>query len=366
MPNNDCLIAGVNAPRTPLPSSLPYDPKIASLVAQVDDDWGDPAQNRANIIQYGIPIVDKELWGVQFQTGELIGVQGAKKMRKTTFMANIILNIARQSAKREAPFWINIDTLESGLPPKGYRDMLIAILATWSLLGMVYEIGNRNELPSVEKIRRHPTLLEEMHIAKRWLRYATRSKMQFEAIERAKEELSGLPIVIFGPAAHQGAARKIQNTAKRWQLLYHGKYPMAQGCHTRLFCADNIQQYDTEGQDYARMGTVVNVISNFIASHLGTVGFCASQLSVSSATDEQKGFGEAHSRGGWRFAEECNVLFRTKYDKEKDPHRVPIQVDDTRDANVPRLIQEIDFRSGAFLRHAITAKEYQNRPGWER
>ena len=343
----------------PSNSTQPYDPRISSLVAQAADEWGEPKQSRAEIIQYGLNYVDQALWGIQFSTGELLGIQGAKKNRKTTLMANIVLNVAMQLAQKDKPFWIAIDTLESGLGPSAYRDMLWAILATWELIASVFG-RDREEWPRGSALRAHPVLGQELRISKRWLRFADRSERQHEAILKAAKTLSGLPLMIFGPSNQHGGARSIQRTIKRWDLLYDGAYPAALGCPARMFCTDNIQEYNVEGSDYSVMKVVVDSLSGFVAEHPGSVGFAVSQIGAGSVKDERQGLGQAHARGGYRYAEECNIVFRTKYNQEKSPYYVTIQIDDSRDANIPRLIQEIDHISGAFLRPAVTAKDYLN------
>lgn len=351
------MLQGVE--KVPSNSSQLYDPRISALVAQAADDWGEPKQARGEIIQYGLNYVDQALWGIQFSTGELLGIKGAKKNRKTTLMANIVLNVAMQLEKKGNPFWIAIDTLESGLGPSAYRDMLWAILATWELVADVFG-RNREEWPRGSALRAHPILGQEMRISKRWLRFADRSERQHKAILKAATTLSSLPLMIFGPSSRHGEASDIRKTIRRWDLLYNGAYPAALGYLVRMFCTDNIQEYAEEGSDYKVMKIIVGALAGFISSHEGSVGFAVSQIGTGSVKDERQGLGQAHARGGWRFAEECNIVFRTKYDQEKSPYYVTIQIDDSRDANIPRLIQEIDNVSGAFLRPAVTAKDYLN------
>jgi len=273
-------------------------------------------------------------------------------------MANVILSIAMQFKAKQLPYWVAVDSLESGLPPKSYRDMLLAIMATWELVAGIFG-RSRKDWPKVDAIRSHPSLSSALRISKRWLRFADRSETQYTAISVAKVQLSNLPIMLFGPSSTHGRARSIEQIIRRWDVLYKGEYPTAKDCPVRLFCSDNIQEYDVQAGDYGKMNTVVNSISDFVASHEESVGFLVSQLGMGSEREEREGRGRAYGRGGKRLAEEVNVLFRTKYNQETTPHQVAIQTDAVRDANIPRLIQELDETSGAFLRPAEPAGSYE-------
>lgn len=356
-------------------NSMPlYDPRLSALLATVKDEWGSEAQrkvNRENMISYGVPHIDKALFGIQFGSGELLAVQGAKKMRKTTFMANVILHAASQLRAKGKPWWIAIDTLESGLSPKEYRNMLIAIVATWKMVATKYG-DDRLRWPAEGKIRRafgggsEESPNGQLVIAKRWLQHARFTKEQLSAIDAALASMDSLPIMIFGPSPREGNARLIEDTVLRWERLYHGDFPTAKGCPVRMFVSDNIPQYRVKGSDYDIQRTIVDAVSLFITSHPHTVGFVAAQMGVGSLTREIQGIGQAYARGGLRLSEEVNTIFRTKYDEDKTPYFMTIQTDDSRDARIPRLIQEINDSSGAFLGAAVPVKEYQDRPGWER
>jgi len=95
---------------------LPYDPRLSALIELTDQEWGDPTENAKNLVYYGLNYVDQALFGIDMVRGELIGIQAEAKMRKSTLLANIVLNVA--ASKR---FWLCIDTLESGMPPSAYR-----------------------------------------------------------------------------------------------------------------------------------------------------------------------------------------------------------------------------------------------------
>ena len=41
-----------------------YNPTMESLIDSTDDDWGNIETNRENLVPYGIPPIDKALYGM--------------------------------------------------------------------------------------------------------------------------------------------------------------------------------------------------------------------------------------------------------------------------------------------------------------
>lgn len=334
-------------------SNIPYDPRISALVARTDEEWGSPEDNARNLVFYGLNYVDQQLYGIDVIRGELIGIQAEAKHRKSTMLANVVLNIA--AARR---FWVCIDTLESGMPPSAYRDVLISIVATRLLIADIFGDA-RKAWPPYHDMTMHPTLARQLHISKEFLWYRSRTPEQKNAIERAKAILSSLPIMIFGPSPNQGNARDLARSSVRWDFLYNGTHPSAENCSARIFCVDHIQQMDGFGDsDYQRMESVVSAYSSFITTHPGSVVFAVSQLGVSSVRLEKQSIARAMAKGGNKLEAEANVLFRTKYDGAASPHQVIISTDATRRSPPPPIIQELEPYSGAFLRPATVYKNH--------
>jgi len=326
---------------------MAYDPTLAGLIARADGDWGNPDDNVEGLVFYGIKHVDHALFGIDFRNGELIGIQATEKQRKSTMLANVVYNVASHNR-----FWICVDTLESGVPPMAYRDILISMAATRRLIARAYT-GNRATWPDVHTIFAHPDLQSELCICKEFLWYSRRSAKQLHAIEWAKSHLSEMPIVIFGPRQEEGAAKNIAVTIDRWNRLYNGEYPTAKGKFVRLFCSDHVQQYEGwPGEDYRKLETVTDHFANFVTSHPGSVVIAVSQVSVTSARLARQGLGKARAKGGAKLGAEVNVLFETSYDKDSSPYQMAIEVPETRRRPPPKVIQEIDPSSGAFLRPA--------------
>lgn len=337
-------------------SDTPYDPTLRGLIAQTDEDWLDPELVQANMVHFGINYIDQALYGMNFLSGELIGIQAEAKRRKSTMLANVVLNVAYIFSQRNPMHWICIDTLESGMPPKAYRDMLISMTATRILIAEVFGT-NRTNWPAWSDINRHPDLQRELGLSKEFLWFCRRSQKQHAAIERAKIMLSRMPITIFGPVPGEGETRNLNKGIARWHALYNGEFKEAEGCEHRLFCSDHVQQYKGWAEDYGKLEAVNNAHSQFVAEHANTVAVEVSQLSVTSMRLERQGMGQAQAKGGAKLEAEVNILFRTRYDKVAAPWRMLISVEETRRRPPPDVYQELDPDSGAFLRPAYPVNQ---------
>lgn len=334
---------------------MEFSPILADLIAQAEAEWGDPEEKRANMLYYGINYVDDALFGIDQIRGEVIGIQAREKRRKSTMLYNVLYNVALQLAKDNR--WVCIDTLESGAPPQAVRDIFIAMAATRKLISDVFGT-KRKEWPKYDEMMQHPELAPRLRLSKEFLLYSKRTKEQFEAIEWAKNILSALPILIFGASPHQGDASKLGGAVQRWHDLYLGQHPKAKGKEVRVFARDHLQQIAGYRSDYDRLEAVVSTDANFVSTHPKSVVFAVSQVSMTSVRFERQGLGEVGAKGGPKLGAECNVLFRTKYDKNDSPHQMRIEVQETRRRPPPPVIQELEPNSGAFLRPAFPAGKF--------
>lgn len=328
-----------------------YDPTLAGLLANAEADWGCPEENRQGLIHYGIPPIDEALYGLDFKAGELIGVQAPEKRRKSTLLANVVYNVAAHER-----FWSCIDTLESGMPPAAYRDVLLAMAATRTLIAHVFG-ADRRTWPEVAQIFANDKIGSLLRISKEFIWYADRSLLQASAIDAAKNALSGAMIMLFGPRPEEGEARNLSSTMDRWHRLYHGNFSSTPGKFVRLFAVDHIQQYaGWPGEDYRKLEIVTDTMAEFVTQHPGSVVILVSQVSVGSRRFAAQGMGDYQAKGGAKLSAEVNVLFQTDYDKNKAPQQMTIEVKETRRRPPPRVVQEIDPSSGAFLRPAYPDK----------
>jgi len=332
-------------------SATPYDPSLRALVGQTDVDWGDPDKNLKGLIKYQIgPEFDRAMWGVNTIDGELIGIQGPEKQRKSSYLCNLIKIFAQQLSA-----WICIDTLESGMPPKAYRDMLIAMIATQIMIGRIFGL-DRSKWPPVSSIKDHPQLKSELRLSRKFLRFGRRTEFQQAAIDEAKIAASCLPVSIFGPSAREGQARNLELSMERWDKLYRGEYETIKEAKHVVFCTDHIQQYSGyAGDDYHGIEAVVAMLSDFVVTHPGSVVIAVSQVSLGSVRAASSGTGEMVAKGGAKLAAEVNTLFQTKYAENSD--YLILETPRSRDEKPPVMIQEIEQHSGAFLAPARPAHE---------
>jgi hypothetical protein len=331
-----------------------YIPKLSALIKRTDDDWGGlDGSNLDNIIWYNINILDQCFYGIDLARGEMIGIQGPEKYRKSTLLANIIYSIAYQFIQKFG-YWIAIDTLESGMPPVAYRDVLIAMGASRLLIANQYG-SDRNTWPDIREIRQNPYLKNQLKINKDFLWYEQKNWTveQRQVIEKSKGILSRFPVTIFGPADSEGNSRNLEETIKRWELLYEGKYPGAEGCSHRVFCCDNLQLYYGFGSaKFDQLEVAVAAHANFLVTHPGSVVIDISQLGKTSWVNSKLAGTEAYAKGGGALAAEVTVLMETEYDDKNSPDIMRIKVPRTRKKPPPEIIQEMDRESGAFLRPA--------------
>lgn len=328
-----------------------YNPSLGSFMGNTQQRWGNPNDNMAGLIRYWVGNeFDGAVYGLRMNAGEVNAIQAPKKQRKSTLIANWALNFARQLPAGQA---IAIDTLESGMTPEVYADTFIAIMATKIMIGMKYG-ADRATWPSAKEIVEDKELGPQLRLNPDFFMFAQRvTDTQHRAIETAKTTLARLPISIFGAAPLTGATRDMETALKRWDKLYKGEYPEAEGVEHRIFVVDNLQQYkEFAGNSYHGLEVITNAFSGFIVDHPGSVGFLVSQVSLTSVRLSQSLETEMEARGGSRLAEECNYVFQTKYDKDNSPLFMTISTPYSRRTPPPTMRQELEPYSGAFLRLA--------------
>jgi len=313
-----------------------YDPTIQALLDQCETDWGDPIKNRETLIPYGIKPIDMALYGID-PAGELIVVQGEEKNRKTTFVANVICNFMTWDRLKNKPM-TNIDTLESGMRPPKYRDMLISIMATRYLISQGHRPHSYCPVCNSATCR-------ELGISPKFLKYNTRTKTQQEAIAYARDVMNTWPLLIHGASIKQGNTRNLQEAAlgsrdkeARWLRLM-SEYGM------QILVVDHGQQYqwgDTP-TDYEKQVRSVSTTGDFVSQY-GIACLLLSQVSLTSVREVKQGGGKLIAAGGSKYAQEANTVFSIKY----KPGIVKIHIEESRDAGSFPVWQRIEDVSGTF------------------
>lgn len=297
-----------------------YDPSLRALVDKAEADWGDPVKNRDGLIPYpggDESLINKALYGIDILNGELIGIIGEEKHRKTTFALNIYYWVMAQRIPKEKPRMAYL-TLESGQRPERVRDLFIAMAATEHLLAGGYT--------------------EQAVISPDFLRYNRRLPVQQGAVVQGMAKIREWPIYIYGPHGQQGDTR---NPAAITRILEH---EAEKGC--RLVCLDHAQQVDLPGMsDYERLPVVVNMFASAIVKH-GLAGILISQVSLTSLRAARDNSERLRAMGGKRLDEEANAIFETrKLDKANE---LKIALLASRRADAFEVSQQLNIESGLF------------------
>lgn len=333
-----------------------YDPSIKSLLSQAVDDWGDPEENRKNMVPYGIRAFDRYLYGIDIINGELILIMGREKNRKTTFAINVVLNYMTNETLENKPVTV-IDTLESGMTPARYRDQMISNLASRWLIkeghfprGTCAECGADN--------------CRQLKLSPEFLRFYDRTQPQMMAINYAMETMKSWPLFIFGASPSQGGTRSLLTSVKGGSKMtdtWHQQWKkdskpttdsrwkyLIEEYGAKIFITDHVQQYSfqSEVSDYEKQLRAVAAISDIVSFHQ-VAAIVLSQVSLTSVRESRIGQGRIGAMGGSKLAQEANVALSTHYDPD-NPGKMAISIEETRKSGGFHVLQRLDDSSGAF------------------
>lgn len=316
-----------------------YNPQLSALLDEVYDDWGDPETNRKNLVPFGIKPIDNAVYGIDVVNGGVYVIMGRQKGRKTTLALNIIVNINMYDRLAAKPT-INIDTLESGMHPKRYRDALISIVATKHLLKQGHKVRS---CPACGTLK-----CRQIGITPEFLRYKTRTKEQLAAIEYAIDTMRSWPVLIHGANPYQGDTRNlkaaVRDKASRWVRLIeeHG---------VKINIIDHVQQYywTDEPSDYEKQLRGIAAISD-IAAQYQQVEIVLSQVSLSSLKSAQSGAGKINAAGGTKAQQEAQLSLSSDY--VPGSGEVKVTIEESRVSNTFSVWQPIEDESGAFYGEA--------------
>lgn len=311
-----------------------YNPSIQALLEATKDDWGNPEEQRALLVPYGIRPFDLALYGIDTINGELNIVMAPEKKRKTTFMINVIANIMMGHEPEEKPF-IVVDTLESGMPPNRYRDSLISNVATRYLMAN----GHRpHQTCPVCKT----TPCKHMGISPEFLRFNSRTSEQQSAIDWSIATMMNWNLYLYGANPHQGDTRSLELGMKRWEKLIK-EHDM------KILVIDHLQLYSFGDfrslSDYEKQLRIVGEIGELVAKY-NIVVFLISQVSLTSQRAQKEGTGKWTAMGGSKAHQEANTIFYTDY--ESGSGQMEVGIIDSRKSNTFSLVTPIEDVSGCF------------------
>jgi hypothetical protein len=341
-------------------SDRPYNPEhqtISHLISLCESDWGDPVANRTLLLPTGLAPLDKAVYGLDTINGEVVLVQGPEKQRKSTLVANIIVHYMMAAKPVEKPLTV-IDTLESGMPPKRYRDFLISMVATQFLMDMGHVAGAYCPACNTPQCR-------HMGISPDFLRYNTGTIDQADAIREAMNTISRWPLHIYGASAEEGQSRSLEasvvgtkDLSSRWRYLIDDY-------GAKVFVTDHLQQYSFEGgfiTDYEKQIRTISAVSDIVAARQ-IVCLLISQISLTSQREAASGTGKYTATGGRKAAAESTSILSVNY--EGGSNEVCITLEDSRKSSPFSMYTNLEPASGRFYGEVTIGRKAALRPGME-
>jgi hypothetical protein len=249
-----------------------YDPNIQSILSTRKKAWGNPLENRKNLVPYGqgFKEFDKALYGINTMTGEFLQTIGERKMRKTTLWINIITNIMDGPKPKKKPP-VSWHTLESSMPPDRLTDQFISNLATRILFEQGHVFGTY--CPVCDKPE-----CQHMGLSPEFLMFNSRTKEQVRAIDEAMSRMDKWPLLIYGPAENEGDTRNLKEAIEliRKDIEDSG---------IKITVVDHQQQYFANTtSDYEKQALVIGKLGDIVAQKKAVVSLL-SQVSLTSVRE---------------------------------------------------------------------------------
>lgn len=335
------------------------DPTFAGLVDRIGVDWGNAEAYTKQLIKYRVgPEFDAALWGINVEVDtELITIQAPAKQRKSTHLANLLLNFSSQLLEKKK--YACLHTLEPGMNARDYRDVMLSMMAVRLLITEEYG-DDRTKWPDADEVCAQKAFKVDnknlLHITRKFLRAGERHPRQQKVIDQALRIGRNLPLSIFGPGKHEGQSRNLDRVLSAWELLYEGKFPGLEGKEHRIFALDHIQQISGFANSYQLLMECVPRISDFIVGHPGACGIVLSQVSLTSQRAAENGDSQMDAAGGKKLAEESNTVFQTEYDPDKDPFHLLLSTPYSRYEPPPKMRVPMEPFSGVYLGMAKPTK----------
>jgi hypothetical protein len=341
-------------------SDRPYNPELQSighLISLCEADWGDPIANRSMLLPTGLAPLDKAVYGLDTINGEVVLIQGPEKQRKSTLVANILINYMLSPKPAEKPLTV-IDTLESGMQPKRYRDLLISMVATQ----LLFDIGHVHGSFCPQC---NAPACKEMGINPEFLRYNSRTATQSEMVKEAMNIISRFALHIYGASNEEGSTRSLaksvvgtKDLSSRWNYLID-EYG------AKVFVTDHIQQYSFEHEtvsDYEKQIRTISAVSDIVAAKQ-VVCLELSQVSLTSQREAVSGTGKYTATGGRKAAAESTSIISVNY--ESGASDMCITLEDSRKSAPFSMYTNLEPSSGRFFGEVTVGRKSTFRPGME-
>ena len=282
---------------------MTYNPLVSAQLDNIEESWGDSERNRDDMIRTGIKALDQLIYGIDSK-GELIIVQGKEKNRKTTLVANWIVNMALDEHNRKKN--IVIDTLESHMDYMRYRDTLLAILMTKNLgertshkhMGCPVCRGNCQILgklsPEFFRYRRDKITggaLDDFNSSLEWAKYVLRNTN----------------ISIYDGRIDQGNTRDLPSSRDRWiKLKEEGNLDLLFIDHSQQYMISGV----SAGDHFTHLNTVIETVSTTITQYAFPI-VLLSQVSKNSQAGASSA-AEFLATGGAKGNQEASVVITTE------------------------------------------------------
>lgn len=310
---------------------------MSDLVERCDEDWGDPEENRRHLVPFPSRSLTSVLHGINMQHGDMIGIMGQEKNRKTTLAMNILHHIYTAERPLEKPRTVFF-TLESGQDPARVRDLFIAMKATELMAEMKYGPMPQGGVLQGEWVQ-NCVDDPELCLSPEYLHYRQRTPLQMRAIQDAREIVAAWDMYVVGTAIKEGGSRDLERTLRAIEA--HAQ----EGA--RMIVVDHLQQFHVQGvtNAYDRLRTIVERVSQVAAEHK-LVCLALSQVSLTSVRDKRQGMGDMQAAGGSKLGEEATVLLSTEYE---GGDKMTIRIHTSRRSGTAKVVQVLDRESGLFL-----------------
>lgn len=334
---------------------------VSDAINRITRQWGKPEEAYKYLVPFGIRAMDETTGGIRYRNGGIYVVQGIEGARKTTLVANWLIN-QLISGILPRDYWILIDTLETGVTIENYAEILVSILATKILIYRHWlktdsvNIGDmlRQELPELpiaELINRvgfeeNGHFVREAIIRPAFLRWGRWTKHQREAIGIAKSFIEYSPVIIDGVSETEANGEftiqtwELEESLDRWRIY-------SKDLGVQQLVIDNLQEYNIPGTEYEIMNKAIPMISTWQKEAKGLV-WAINQVSVGQRALMRRGEIPT-AAGGARAARQGQVVWHTDYKDNETPHFIFLYQGKSRIGKHRNLALPIEPISGAII-----------------